>query len=113
MKDTKEGYNYFKSFFQFFSAVVQNRLAEDQHSKSIKTLKSSSPQYLKSHWASFLRGGAAKVNQYPCLCCDITSNELAHEKILSERCNKCKETNKERCCHWDVVDSEYLNVSYY
>ena len=113
MKDTKEGYNYFKSFFQFFAAVVQNGLAEDQYGKSIQSLKLSSPQDLKSHWASLLRGGAAKVNQYPCHCCDITSNELAHAEILLESCNKCKETNKERCYHWNIVDSEYLNVSYY
>ena len=49
MKDIKEGYIYFKSFFQFFAAVVQNRITENHYGKSIKTLKLSSPQDLKSH----------------------------------------------------------------
>ena len=113
MKDSKDGYKYFKPFFQFFAAVEKNGLTADKHGKCIKTLIISSPQDLKSHWISLCKGGAAKRDRNPYHCYDITSNELAQAKILTEICDKCKETNKEQCYHWNVVNSEYLNVSYY
>ena len=58
-----------------------------------------------------MKGGAAKVNEYSCHCCDITSNELAHAKILTERCDKCISSNREWCYHWKVNDSEHIDVS--
>ena len=111
MKDTKQCYNFFRNFFNFFRAVQLNGVAEDEYGKAIKTLVVSSPQGLKSFWAALLKGSVAKRDTYPCHCCDITSNELAHPKILSERCQKCIETNRVRCYHWDDVDNRYINVS--
>ena len=36
MKDIKEGYNFFKNFFNFFRAVQLNSVAEDKYGKAIK-----------------------------------------------------------------------------
>lgn len=113
MKDIKEGYQYFKGLFDFFTAVQWNGLAADGYGKSIKTLIVSSPQNFKSYRASLVKGGAAKRDIKPCYCCNISSNELAHAKILSERCEKFIEINKEWCYYWNIEDSEYLEVSYY
>ena len=54
--------------------------------------------------------GAAKVARYPCHCCPVESDNLAHFKVDNDRCTYCIDNNNEHCICWDVNDNEYLET---
>ena len=66
---------------------------------------------MKSHWISLMQGGAAKVSTFPCHCCFIMSSQLIEFKTNELRCDKCKEKNRNRCYHWQMCDSDYVEVN--
>ena len=110
MKDTKEGYKKFTIFFDFYNNVRKNELAACDKGYAIKSLKVVSPQDLKSHWSCLLQGGAAKNIKYSCHCCNITSAELTNFKLGERRCDRFKSKGREKCYHWDIADSVFVDV---
>ena len=57
-----------------------------------------------------MRGGAAKIKTYPCHCCSISSDELAHFKTNNNRCACCIEQNNKCCGCWEMNDGRNTEV---
>jgi hypothetical protein len=109
-KDTKDAYQYFKDFFEFFEKVKREGLPASELGPQILPMQVWSPQDLSSLWKTLNTGTGAKknCNSYFCHVCPCSSRDILFFKVDENRCTRCKRNNSEKCFHWAVGDESTI-----
>ena len=69
MKDTKDGHEHFKKFFEWGREISEQGTPACASRAELKPMKVPFPVDLSAAWKLLIRCGAAKIKTCPCHCC--------------------------------------------
>jgi hypothetical protein len=110
-RDKKELYeDVFREFYQWGDRIRAFGLPASDGEPALHPFHITHTTDLKASWYLSNRGGGCKNKEYFCTFCPCTKNNLISYKLNDERCDRCKQRNKNKCYHHAVCDSVAVPV---
>jgi hypothetical protein len=105
-KDSKELYSdVFKDFYEYAERLRIYGMPECDGEPALKPFTSLHPQDMKSTQTVSKRGGNCKMKHFFCHLCSCTKHQLTSYNTDESRCDRCTNSNREKCYHIEVCDS--------
>lgn len=105
-KDSKDLYrDVFKEFYDYSERLRLHGMEAEDGEPALKPFLVTHPQDMKSSQTVSNKGGNCKMKTYFCHLCNCSKHWLSAFKVGEERCNRCKNKEREKCYHHAVCDT--------
>jgi hypothetical protein len=115
-KETKESYNAFKSFFDFFAMASDKSISRDNTPYFWEALEEynefevCATMDMSATWKGLKKGGACKRERYFCHACTCESDKVHHpNRTLCDRFCSTRDDPEWKCYHHSITTSEAVD----